>query len=171
MDEVLLWAEQAGAENMKFRVLNAEQLAKDANTTLTLLLAGVGGSLVFAAKALENQPHQSISILAAAGALAVWFMLLSALTLHYCIQTRDFPAPTNEPKNLYQPTYMLAALREVELGNLQQRIDQLTKRNAGVATRLDRIRYASAAAPVVFVIAAAVSEHWPGLSALVLAAG
>lgn len=171
MDEFLKWVEQAGAENMKFRVQSAEQLAKDANTTLTLLLAGVGGALAFVAKTLQGPNHPSPSVLAGAGALALWFMLLAVLTLHYCVQTRAFPAPTNEPKNLYQPKFALIDLREVELNNLQERIEQLTKRNDGVATRLDRVRYACAAAPIVFLIAAVASARWPALSALALAAG
>jgi hypothetical protein len=166
MDEILKWAEQGGAENMKFHAQTAEQLAKDANTTLTLLLAGVGGSLAIVAKVLETQPHQSPSVLAGAGAMAVWFMVLAALVLHWCIQTRSFPAPTNEPKNLYQIAYPLTDLRQWELQNLQERIEQLTKRNDDVAKRLDLIRYASAGSPVVFLISVLAAARLPSLFVL-----
>lgn len=166
MDDVLKWAEQSSAENMKFRLQTAEQLSKDANTALTLLLAGVGGALAFVAKALENTSHQPSTILAGAGSLSIWFMVLAVLTLHFCIQTRPLPAPTNEPQNLNQPDFDLEALRQVEIKNLQERINDVVDRNSEVATRLDQIRYASAASPLVFITAVLVSAHWPGLSDL-----
>lgn len=167
MDDVLKWAEQAGADNMKFRLQTAEQLSKDANTTLTLLLTGVGGALAFVAKALEAAAAQPSTILAGAGVLSIWFMLLAIFTLHFCVQTRPLPAPTNEPQNLNQPQFSLESLREVEIGNLQLRINELTDRNADVATRLDQIRYASAASPLMFIIAVWVSVRWPDLFGLV----
>jgi hypothetical protein len=40
----------------------------------------------------------------------------------------DLPAPTNEPINLYQPAFTLIQLREVELQNLQHRIEDVTRR-------------------------------------------
>lgn len=163
MDEMLKWAEQAGAENMKFRVQSTEQLSKDANVTLTLLLTGVGGALAIVAKTLEAQSHQTFSVLAGAGVMAIWFMILGIMVLHWCIQTRPVQAPTNEPKNLFQPDYSLLDLRKFELENLQERIELLTRRNAEVAAWLDRIRYASAASPLVFIIAVAVSARWPAL--------
>lgn len=171
MDDLLKWAEQAGAENMKFRAQNADQLTKDANTIVTLLLAGLGGAMAIGAKALEGPTHAPLAVLAGVAALAIWFMVLAGLTLHYCISTSDFPAPTNEPKNLFQPDFALDVLRKIELENLQVRIEQITKRNAGVAARLDRIRYACAASPIIFIVVVAASAHWPDLFFLASAAG
>jgi hypothetical protein len=72
--------------------------------------------------------------------------------------TTSLPAATNEPMNLYQTGYGIDALREVELKNLQDRIEQTTARNHRVAAWLDRIRLLALASPVIFVIAASAWE-------------
>jgi hypothetical protein len=170
MSELLGWAEAAGAANMNFRLACTESLAKEASTTLTILLTGLGGALAFAAKGMDGG-HLSATLFYGAAGLALWFMLLSVLLVHFCVRTAPIPAPTNEPMNLYQPAYDWVALREAELRNLQERIDQVAARNIRVAAWLDRIRYMAAAAPLGFAIPALAVARWPALGALVAAAG
>lgn len=171
MDTVLDWAEKAGLENLKFRLQNAETLAKEAATTLTVLLAGMSGSLAYAVKYFEPAAP-SIQMAVGSGALSAWLMLLSAMLVHFCIKTLPLPTPTNEPANLYQPEFTLDLMRAVELKNIQVRIEQATTRNAEVATWLDRIRYCAVASPLVFVISAlGATVHWPALVAQVWAGG
>jgi hypothetical protein len=166
MNDILDWAEKAGAENMKFRLACADVLAKDAGTTLTILLAGVGGALAFAAKGLES-PSLSAPMMVGACTLSIWFMVLAAVLIHFCVKTSEISVPTNDPANLYQPACEFKALREIELTNLQVRINQVRTRNARVAAWLDRIRYLAAACPVVFAISALVAAYWPALFVLV----
>ena len=45
MNDLIDWAEKSGLENLRFRLQNAETLAKEASSTLTILLAGMGGSI------------------------------------------------------------------------------------------------------------------------------
>ncbi|MCM2290347.1 MAG: hypothetical protein NDI67_15085 [Sulfuritalea sp.] len=152
MKDLLDWVEKAGAENIKFRLQNAETLAKDASTTLTILLAGIGGSLAYAVKGFENP--QIMPLTFGAAALSVWLTLAAVVLMVQCIVTTALPAPTNEPKNLFQKDYALEKLREVELANLQDRIFQITARNHRVAAWLDRVRLLAIASPLVFAIAA-----------------
>lgn len=150
--ELLDWAEKAGAENIKFRLQNAETLAKEASTTLTILLAGIGGSLAYAVKGFESAQISSLAF--GAAVLSAWLTLAAVVLMVQCIVTTALPAPTNEPKNLFQKDYELDKLREVELGNLQERIFQTTARNHRVAAWLDRVRLLAISSPLVFVIAA-----------------
>jgi hypothetical protein len=156
MNELLDWADKSGLENLKFRLQNAETLAKEATTTLTILLAGMGAALAYAAKGLEQPIPTPLSI--GACVLAVWLMVTGCVLMAFCMLTTSLPAPTNEPNNLYQKDYSVDALREVELRNIQQRITQTTARNHRVAAWLDRCRLLALGSPIVFAIAALVWE-------------
>jgi len=54
MSELLDYVKKAGAENLEFSLQNAETLAKEANTTLAVLLAGMGGAMAVAAIEVEQ---------------------------------------------------------------------------------------------------------------------
>ncbi|MDP1586609.1 MAG: hypothetical protein Q8M07_02600 [Prosthecobacter sp.] len=152
MSELIDWAERAGLENLKFRLQNSEALAKEASSTLTVLLAGVGGSLAYAVKGFERDVVSPLVV--GAAAMSGWLMLAGCLLIVFCMLTTSLPAPTNEPKNLYQKTFAIELLREVELENIQERIEQTAARNHRVAAWLDRCRLLVITSPLIFVVAA-----------------
>lgn len=152
MSDLLDWAEKSGLENLNFRLQNAETLAKEAASTLTILLAGIGGALAFAVKGFEEAPPTPLAI--GTAGLAIWLMITGCLLVVFCMLTTSLPALTNEPKNLYQKGFELNALREVELRNIQERITQTAARNHRVAAWLDRCRLLALASPLVFAISA-----------------
>lgn len=154
MSDLLDWAEKAGLENLRFRLQNAEALAKEAASTLTLLLAGTGGALAYAVKGFEAMPTP---IAFGVAGLSAWLAIVGCVLVYFCMLTTDLPTPTNEPANLYQKQFDLAALREVELRNIQERIEQVTARNRRVAAWLDRSRLLALASPLIFTIVAAVA--------------
>ena len=43
-DKLLDWVTEQASENLQFHIQCAEHIKKEANTTLTVLLAGVGGA-------------------------------------------------------------------------------------------------------------------------------
>ncbi|TDG25676.1 hypothetical protein EYW47_05825 [Paraburkholderia silviterrae] len=67
-------------------------------------------------------------------------------------------APTNEPRNIFQPTFSLESIKEVEFENLQQRIDETAARNARVADRLNRIRLCALLTPLIAAAVGLVSR-------------
>lgn len=152
MSDVLEYAEKSGLENLKFRLQNAETLAKEANTTLTMLLAGIGGSMAYAVKGFEQATPSVLAI----GAIffAAFLMATAAVLVVFCILTTNLPAPTNEPKNLYQQDFTLDAIRAVELRNIDERIKQITARNHRVAAWLDRVRLLTISSPLVWLLSA-----------------
>lgn len=147
MNELLDWAEKAGVENMRQQRTAADFMRKEGVTTLTILLAGATGALAYAVKGLDQH-----TVWLAAGALtmSLYLYALSAATVFLVMYIQGFPALYNEPVNLYQKQYSLEALREVELQNLQGRIDIAVKRNLCLQNRLNRIRVFAVCSPITF---------------------
>jgi hypothetical protein len=172
MNDLLDYAEKAGAENLKFRLQNAETLAKEANSVLTILLAGIGGSMALAAKGFEQAPGLPSAMTVGVMCLSAWLTISAAMLVVFCMLSMDLPVPTNEPLNLYRPEFELDKIRVAELRNLDGRIKQATARNHRVAAWLDRIRLLAVASPIFFLLT---SLAWaalaPDLSALAPVAG
>ena len=149
---MLEWVEKQALENLRFHIQTAEQLGKDANATLTLLLAGVGGMVAYLVKLLESKAE--VIWLAAVGSFVMTLSVHTAALIFYCLKTAPISAPTNEPRNIYRPYYSLEVVREVELDNIQLRIDKVAARNIRVATWLDSIRLMAVCSPISAVAAA-----------------
>jgi hypothetical protein len=155
---VLVWAEQCGIENLKGRAETAGRLAKEGATTLTVLLAGVGGSLAYAAKLLEPNAGP---MAAAAAVMCAYLALLCVVLVVKCMLLRAFPAIYNEPLHLAQPGYELHTMRRVELANIAARIKQAMNHNDRTARWLNGVRLCAAASPLVFLAAVGI---WAGVS-------
>lgn len=151
MEKLLDWVERNGLENLRARLQNAEVLAKEAANALTVALAGIGGGLAYGIKALESGALApwAIAVWVATG----WLTICAALVLTRCIQTRELELPTGSPRNLFQPKFTVDQLREVELENIQARIDRTAARNHEVAFWLDRCRLMLVATPGVYLVA------------------
>ena len=63
--KTLEWIEKQAQESLKARFATADIVAKEAQTTLTVLLAGVGGSAAYAAKIFEPGVAVRISVISA----------------------------------------------------------------------------------------------------------
>lgn len=152
MKELIDYAERMGLENLRSRLQVVETLARESNALLMILLAGIGGSLAYAVKGIENAAICSLT--AGSVAFCAWLMGTAGLLVYFCIMTDDLQTPTNEPMNLYQPEYTVEEIRAVELRNIDSRIKLTIARNQRVAFWLDRVRIMAIASPVVFAITA-----------------
>lgn len=146
------WIEQAGQENLRFRLQNAETLAREAQQTLALLLAGMGAALAYVVKLLEAGALTAVGV--GVAALTAWLMLSAGVLVVKCILSRDLPVPANEPDNLWQEGWTMEMDRMGELKGLQARIDATRIRNQAVAAWLDRVRLMAVASPAVFLLTA-----------------
>jgi hypothetical protein len=155
MNARLDWIEKAGIENMKMHHTTADVLAKEAAVTLTVLLAGAGGGLAYAAKAVESHSWTWLSI--GAWAFTAWLLLVSWYLVSKCLMIEAIPQIYNEPRNLNDPDYDFDQLREAEMLGLQLRIDEAAARNDLVATHLNRARRLTIASPLIFILAAALA--------------
>jgi hypothetical protein len=144
MNDVLEWVEKASLENMRGHWQTADTLAKEAGTTLTILLAMLSGAFAYTL---------SGSDLIGAVALTAYLFVLCVVLVINCVMIKEFPAITNEPRNLNQQGYELDVLRNVELRNIQGRIDQAARRNAITTKWLNRVRIGAICSPLVFAVA------------------
>ena len=169
MKEYIDWVEQAALENLRFRIGNAETLAREANSTLTVLLAGIGAGVAYVVKAFETGVLNSLAVSVTAG--VAWLMLCAGVLVTRCILSKDLPVPTNEPENLWHPEWGLDVSRQSELNAIQERIDTVKVRNHSIAAWLDRVRVMAILSPFVVPITFLVWEYWlvRGAQALVAA--
>lgn len=160
--DLLDYAEQAGIANMQEWVDVANMIQREANTALTVLLAGGAGSIAYAAE------HAGSAMGWAAAASAVYFFGLAALLNVKCLGLIRFPATHNEPMNLYQPQYTLTEIRAVEIENLQQRILDAQAHVDQRSVWLNRCRVLAAGVPAAALLgwglAAGGLRAWAGLS-------
>jgi hypothetical protein len=150
MTELIDWVEAQAQENLKFRLSCLESIVKECNTTLTILLAGIGASAAYVFKLLETAKPETW-MLAGAISLCLYLLLLSAVLIFKCLKIDEIQVLTNEPENLYKKQYTLLEIREGELINVQQRINKARDRNLKTANWLNKIRLSMLASPIVFV--------------------
>jgi len=143
MNEILEWIEKAALGNLKDHSQAADALAKEAATTLTILLAALSAAFGYA---LTFSPYQIGAV-----ALTFYLFLLCVPLVTRCMMIGEFPATTHEPRNLKQDGFSLDALRDAELKNIQDRIDQAARRNAITAQWLNRVRIGAICSPAIFV--------------------
>jgi len=149
--DVVAWAWEQGVANMRGRIDAQAALHAQASATLTLLLAGMGGSLAYAVQIFDAGPTPLAS---GAAALCAYLALLGALTVARCVNVQPAPTLHNEPSNLVEPGTALQQLRAGELVNLQERIEQQIELSARKARWLNGVRLAALASPLIFVLGA-----------------
>lgn len=149
----LEWIEKAAIGNLKGRRETADILAKEAATTLTVLLAGVGGSLAYGVKLLDGETSNTII---AAAAVCVWLTLLAISLVLFCLRIGEIPVVYNEPGKLLKRSLAQESFdewRRGELENMQERIDQTVRRNNTTARNLNYVRLLAVCTPFIAVLA------------------
>jgi hypothetical protein len=148
---------EAGAvENAKERYTTLAMLRREAASTLTILLAGIGGSLAYASKVLESGPAGPIAV--GAAVLCVYLACIATGVVLRCLLVRDLPAIYNVPENLLIPGSTLTEVRYGNLDVLQAAITEMAVINAGIGKSLNALRVAAVASPVIFALAATIYQ-------------
>jgi hypothetical protein len=153
-NDVLEWVENAAATNLRDHLQSAEGITREANLTLTALLAALGATFGLAIGASQFR--------FAAGAMAIFLFVVCVALVKKCLVIKEFPSIANEPKNLMQEGFDLTALRKAELKNMQARIEDAMERNNARAIALNRVRLAAIASPAIFVLATVVLLYATG---------
>ncbi|WP_321853113.1 hypothetical protein [Burkholderia cenocepacia] len=144
------WIEKLAIENLKAHHVTADTIAKEASTTLTVLLAGAAGGMTYAAKALDAHNWTWFSF--GAAVFTAWMTWLSYRCVKECLMISPIPQIYNEPRNLDAPDMSFSELRESEILGLQGRIDEAAKRNSDLSKKMNNIRRLAVASPLVFAI-------------------
>lgn len=153
--KILEWVEKQGQESLKARFATAEIVAKEAQTTLTVLLAGVGGSAAYGAKIFDSGTPGPVET--AAAVVCVYLVALAVVLVVTCMRFKSYPALYQDPENLMHPAYSIDEIREEEVKNIGARITEAAGINAKRASRLNRLRIAIALSPFLFAATAALT--------------
>lgn len=164
MDTLLDWVEKAAIENFKVQHQTADILAKEAATTLTLLLAGLGAGTAYAIRAITGEVAGPIAY--GAVAFTIYLIVLSIVLVLKCLKIQPIPSIFNEPKNLLNDLYSFDEIRKFQLENMQEGIEEAGARNGRVARSLNRIRLAAVASPCWFLMAFGFQYWEPAWTAL-----
>jgi hypothetical protein len=143
------WIEKAGIENLKARVATADTLAKEAVATLTVLLAGAGGSWAYAVKLLDEEATKGGVAALTAGA---WLTFIAALLVYRCMKIAPIPTVYNQPGQLLKRSESGESFEEWQVGeleNIEERICRATERNKETARRLNLVRELATLTPIV----------------------
>lgn len=150
--KTLEWIEKQGQESLKSRFATADILSKEAQTTLTVLLAAIGGSAAYGAKIFETGAAGPLEV--GAAFTCVYLVFLAVIFVRVCMTFRSYPAQYQNPLNLRHPLCSIDQIRDAELKNLEERINEAADINKRRAKRLNQFRIAAVISPVVFVTVA-----------------
>lgn len=157
MKELLDYIEGEAKSNAAFHITNADNLTKESNTLLNLLLAGAGGALALAGGLLQKAAPVPIWQIAAVGAAATYLFGLAWLVVNRCLRVQDIWPPANEPANYPLTGFSVDEVRQGDLINRQKCSDLNRIRNEDVGVWLNRSRTLAAATPVVTALAGVVA--------------
>lgn len=152
----LEWIEGQAIESLKARFATAEIIAREAQTTLTVILAAVGGSAAYAAGIFGTEPATPVQI--ASAAVCLYLIVVAVSLVLACMMFQSYPALHQNPENLMHPAHSLNEIREEEVKNIGARIKEAAEINARRAGRLNNLRVATALSPFLFAAVAALAS-------------
>lgn len=126
-------------------------MGKEAQTTLTYVLAGMGGTFVYILPGLERKLD---TLLFGAIALCLYFVVLGIYLVRKTFLITDYPSPYQEAENLLErPDLSLDELRLGEILNMTERLEQSREWINKKAKAINRVRVALVLSPIPFVVA------------------
>ena len=150
-EKLLDWVEGHAIANINFQLQCADDLLKESNTLLRVLIGGISGTFVLAVQSYYKSVPVEITI--GFSIATLWLMVTATILTLFCVITSDIYAANNEPRNLLSTSLPLDKIKRLELDNIQSRIDITLDRNANTAYWLDVSRRMLLLSPFVFIVA------------------
>lgn len=153
----LKWAEEHGLKSLQEKFATADNMAKEAQTTLTYVLSGLGGTFVYIIPGL-NRPLDAV--LFGTIVLCFYFFLCGAYLVRKAFFISAYPSPYQEPKNLLEhPNLSLDEVRFGETQNIDERIEKSKAWIDRKAKTINRIRLALILSPIAFALGFALFKY------------
>jgi hypothetical protein len=145
----LKWAEESGLKNLQEKFVTADNMSKEAQTTLTYILAGMGGTFVYILPGLDRRID---ALMFGAMSLCLYFVCLGLFLARKAFFISDYPSPYQEAANLLErPDLSLDEVRHGEILNLADRLQESKNWIEGKAKAINRVRLALILSPLAFV--------------------
>ena len=151
--ERLKWAEESGLKNLQEKFTTADNMGKEAQTTLTYVLAGMGGTFVYILPGLERRLD---TLLFGTIALCLYFVVLGIYLVRKTFFISDYPSPYQEAKNLLDREDL--SLDEIRYGEIINMTDRLKDSQEWIEKKtkaINIVRVALVLSPVPFVVGCA----------------
>ena len=146
----LKWAEDSGLKSLQEKFATADNMSKEAQTTLTYVLTGMGGTFAYILPGLERRIDV---LLFGAICLCLYFFCLGLYLVWKTFFISAYPSPYQEAKNLLErPDLSLDDIREGEILNMTDRLNHSKDWIANKAKAINRVRIALILSPVVFIV-------------------
>lgn len=156
--ERLKWAEEQGLKNLQEKFTTGDNINKEAQTTLTYVLAAMGASFAYVVQAVDKP---LTPLVFGAAMLCVYFTALGIGLVWRTLFLGDFPSPYQEPKNLTQdPGAALDDVRAGELVNIGERIEEAKVWIRRKSRVINFVRASLVVSPIVFLMALYVYKNW-----------
>ena len=146
----LKWAEESGLKNLAEKFTTADNMNKESQTTLTYVLAGMGGTFVYILPGLERSLD---TLLFGAILLCLYFVALGIYLVRKTFFVGAYPSPYQEAENLLErPELSLDELRHGEILNMTERLKESQDWIAAKSEAINKVRVALVLSPVPFVL-------------------
>lgn len=147
----LKWAEEQGLKNLQEKFSTADSMSKEAQTTLTYVMAGMGSTFAYV---FTNLDKALTPVLWTAIVLCGYFTLLGVALVVTTFFIKKFPSPYQEPGNLLAaPDLSIDEVREGELENISDRISESIEWIDRKSKAVNWVRAGIVASPLVGVAA------------------
>lgn len=148
--ELIDYVEQEAKIAERFVIECIDELIRQSNTLLSILLSGAGGALALSVSFARNSLTGDLSY--AIFVVSAYLCLLSAVIVVRCLWSNDIYPPAHEPKYLFQTEFTANQIRASDLKTRQEAIDKNTERLLSMAAWLNYARIGAVLTPVLFVV-------------------
>jgi hypothetical protein len=156
--ERVKWAEEQGLKNLAEKFATADSMSKEAQTTLTYVMAGMGGTFAYV---FPNLDKPLTPVLWAALVLCGYFTLLGIALVVTTFFIKSFPSPYAEPNGLLaRPDLSIEEVREGEVDNITDRITDSINWIDRKSKAVNLVRGGLVASPLVGAIAIWACKRW-----------
>lgn len=147
--ERLKWAEEHGLKNLQEKFTTADNMSKEAQTSLTYILTGMGGTFIYILPGLEKKLDM---LLFGTIILCLYFALLGIYLARKTFFISDYPSPYQEAKNLIdKPELSLDEIRHGEILNMTDRLNESQIWIKNKAKAINNVRLAILLSPLAFI--------------------
>ncbi|HZV61490.1 MAG TPA: hypothetical protein VFF75_03665 [Methylophilaceae bacterium] len=153
--KLLTWIYEQASLTSEFSLKVSDNLERQANTLLNILLVGAGGALAYVINLIGSRSSEWL-LWGMIGSSS-WLFLTAVILIYKCLWCNNLYGPANDPKNLLQAeaNYRIDEVMRFELEHRQLAIEKNRQRNYKVSRWLNIVRAMAAFTPLLFGISAA----------------
>lgn len=150
--ERLKWAAEQGSKNLGEKFTTGDNMNKEAQTTLTYVLAAMGATFAYVFSAL---PSELTLFVAVAAVMCAYYTGFGIYLVRKTFVIGDFPSPYQQPANLIRdPQVSLDDVLKAEIRDIEKRITEAETWISAKSNAINNVRLALVLSPLGFIACA-----------------